>query len=138
MNNPIPYRPGMTLMPGQSTVVSIPIPDEIATHMHGGSFSFQEVPPPTKVPVQEAAKAAGLLDGLRLDDSCGSYRCAHCNHYDTSGKLVWVPDSVEFADSTADVIEQCRRSAYNGRGSGWCLSCAKKLGKNFFQRLFSF
>jgi hypothetical protein len=35
-DEPIPYRPGMTLMPGQSTVVSVPIPEEVARRIAAG------------------------------------------------------------------------------------------------------
>lgn len=100
-------------------------------------FGFVQVPPPLETPVQNEARALGLVDGLRVDNALGSYRCSNCGRMDKSGKLVWVPDSVKRVDSAEDIKELCRLSAYNGSGSGWCLSCAKKLGKTFLQRLFT-
>lgn len=103
------------------------------------NFRFEEVPPPKTVPVQERAKSLGLLDGLRAEENQrGGWRCAECNTYQKDGAvLVWVPDSVRRSDRADEIKDQCRRSAYNGAGSGWCLSCARALGKGFFARLFS-
>ena len=102
-------------------------------------LQFEEVPPPSKVPVQQEAERLGLLPGLRVDsDRAGGWRCAHCGTYQLNGaQLVWVPDSVNYADSAEAIREICRRSAYNGCGSGWCLSCAKKLGRrSILNRIF--
>lgn len=101
-------------------------------------FKFEEVPPPETVPVQDRAQRLGLLDGLRAEDREGGWRCSSCNKYQTGDKtlMVWVPDNVKRTDSTEEIKDMCRRSAYNGTSSGWCVSCAKKLGKSFFQRMF--
>src|SRR4051812_25106999 len=95
------------------------------------NLQFTEVPPPKEVPVQQEAENLGLLAGLRVDDrSSGGWRCSNCSEYQKDGaKLIWVPDSVNYADSAEAIKDICRRSAYNGCGSGWCLSCAKQLGK---------
>lgn len=42
-DEPIAYRPGMTLMPGQSTVVSVPISEGVARQIAGGDFQIVDI-----------------------------------------------------------------------------------------------
>lgn len=92
---------------------------------------FVEVPPPVVAPTDQFAETLGLLQGLRAEKKSYRFRCANCSTMQQSGSwLVWVPDSVMKNDDAEEVIEQCRQSAYNGSGSGWCLPCAKGLGKS--------
>jgi hypothetical protein len=94
-------------------------------------YRFEEVPPPKDVPVHQIAETLGLLPGLRADRSMSNFRCSNCSTYQMTGSwLVWVPDGVMSADSAEVIAEQCRQNAYNGHHSGWCIECAKKLGKN--------
>lgn len=93
-------------------------------------LEMREVPPPQVVPIDQISETLGLLPGLRAEKSDGGWRCDHCNGYQRErGWLVWVPDNIRSTDSAADISDQCRRSAYNGCGSGWCLKCALALGK---------
>lgn len=129
-DNHVPYRPGMTLMPGQSTSIEVPIPADASEAIRDGSFSFVEVPPPEKVPVQPLAQSLGLAAGLTAEiNHRGGWRCSNCSNYQRDGAaIVWVPDGVSISDSLFAVSDQARREAFNGHGSGWCLSCARKLG----------
>lgn len=132
-DKPVPYRPGMILMPGQSTSISVPLPPEIAEAMSRApevEWTFTEVPPPAKALVQSLAKELGLPDGLSVDVSrAGGWRCANCGRMQKGGAaLVWVPDSVSVYDPLWSVVDAGRRNAFNGSRSGWCLHCAKRLG----------
>lgn len=126
----VPYRPGMILMPGQSTSISVEIPPEAAAIMQDGGH-FVEVPPPAKVPVQGAAEALGLVPGLRAEKSRGGgWRCSNCHQMQPGGSWeVWVPDSVRHGDPESAITEACRRNAYNGHHSAWCLKCAPKVSR---------
>jgi hypothetical protein len=127
MEKHVPYHPGMTLLPGQSTSVEIPIPPEIAAQLRDGHF--EEVPPPAAAPVQPRAKELGLLDGLHAHETDHPYRCGWCSQMQPSGSLqVWVPDGVRRGDPSWSVKEAARRGAYNGHSTAWCLKCARKLG----------
>lgn len=130
----VPYRPGMTLMPGQSTSIGVEIPMGIG---QGGTFSFQEVPPPATAPVQPRAKELGLPDGLRVEPSSrGSWRCGHCGRMQHDGtEQVWVPDGARMGDPIWSVTESARRVAFNGGSTAWCLSCAKRLGGGLASRV---
>lgn len=88
------------------------------------------VPPPAKIPVQKRAQELGLPDGLRVDSQVRSgWRCDQCDRMQHSGtELVWVPDGVKLSDPIWSVTEIARQNAFNGSWSGWCLSCARKLG----------
>jgi hypothetical protein len=98
--------------------------------------SFVQVQPPKKPIVQQAAEALGLLPGLTVDVEDREYRCSNCNEMQRPGSLeVMVPDSVSLSNSPEEIIETCRRQAYNGTGSGWCVSCAYKLGRPIKSRL---
>jgi hypothetical protein len=93
-------------------------------------FDLVEVPPPKEVPVDQISETLGLLPGLKAEKSEGGWRCAHCSCWQKDkGWMVWVPDSVRASDSAEAISDQCRRNAYNGCGSGWCLKCALALGK---------
>lgn len=94
------------------------------------TFEFREVPPPAKAPIDEVAAMHGLPNGLRVYASEGGCRCANCSTWQNPGApMVWVPDSVQPSDSRDSVTEQARLMAFNGCSSGWCLSCAKSLGR---------
>lgn len=87
---------------------------------------FREVPPPAQAPVQSRAAELGLPDGLRVETSrSGGWRCACCGSMQRGETdQVWVPDTVQRHDPAWSVTEACRRNAYNGHFSGWCLGCA--------------
>jgi hypothetical protein len=126
-DDPIPYRPGMTLMPGQSTTVSVPISPEIAEQIGGNSVRMVQVPPPAKAPWHEIGETLGLCEGLRPERSDHQFRCAACHKMQPSGSwMVWVPDIVRRKDPDWSVTEAARLNAYNGHLSGWCISCAPK------------
>jgi hypothetical protein len=92
---------------------------------------FVEVPPPKEAPVFPGSAEAGVLTCLRVrlrED--GQWRCAQCRAMQPTGStLVEVPDSVRLGDPSWSVEEFARTGAYNGSGSGWCVRCARKLGK---------
>jgi hypothetical protein len=94
-------------------------------------WAFVKVPPPKTVPVDDLARNLGLLPGLRAEQHNSLFRCSSCNNMQVEPEqiMVWVPDSVMRHDSAEAIAEICRRSAFNGSSSGWCLTCAKKLGK---------
>lgn len=124
---PTPYTPGMMLMPGESTRVSIPVrfPDGASV-----GWALKQVAPPEKAPVQALADRLGLCAGLRAEESKSSFRCSDCFRIQPSGStMVWVPDGVCRGDPAWSVTEAARRNAYNGHASGWCLRCAAKLSK---------
>lgn len=101
---------------------------------------WTNVPPPLEVPIDSAASRYGLVAGLRLEEKCGGqYRCSICRQMKKEGTpLVWVPDGVLPHDPAWSISEKCRRGARNGTRSGWCLSCAKKLGaKSLVQRFLN-
>lgn len=79
----------------------------------------------------QIAENFGLLPGLRAHKIPGSWRCNHCRGYQLgeSTWIVWVPTSVLTIDASAAVSEQCRKNALNGHLDGWCLKCAKALGR---------
>lgn len=91
---------------------------------------MKEVLPPKIVPIEQIAETLGLVAGLRAQKGTGGWRCSHCNAYQTAelSWTVWVPDSVNASDSAEAIADQCRRNAYNGCSSAWCLKCAKALG----------
>ena len=75
-------------------------------------------------------QSEALAPGLRFEKTGSAYRCAHCGKMQRADPgLVWVPDGVALGDPAWSVTEQCRRVAYNGDWSGWCLECARKLGR---------
>jgi hypothetical protein len=92
---------------------------------------FEPVPPPREAPEQPEAKRLGLLRGLRTETTTsGPYRCASCSRWMRKGDTeVQVPDAVNAGDSADVITEACRRNAYNGSFSAWCLPCALKLGR---------
>lgn len=103
---------------------------EVWNGMSKRSGSFVPVPPPDAAPVQDLADTLGLAPGLRVEEDWGQFRCACCKRMQPRGSyLVWVPDGVERGDPAWSVTEECRRSAFNGSGSGWCLGCAKRIGE---------
>lgn len=131
-----PYHPGMTLGPGQSTTISVPIPEQTGQAMQqaqaaGMQFRFEQVPPPEKAPHYEGSEELGLLPFLRAEkERDGGWRCDCCNGKQKSGAtLVWVPDGVSLTDSPSAVSEMARAGAFNGSGSGWCLPCARLIGR---------
>ncbi len=91
------------------------------------SYTLEQVPPPAKVPVQDRAAALGLLPGLRVEDCHRPFRCSNCETLSAGPELVCVPDGIRIGDDPKVVSEVCRRSAYNGSGSGWCINCAQRL-----------
>lgn len=129
MSEPIPYKPGMTLMPGQSTSISVPLPASAEWSIQAGGC-FVQAPPPKKAPVQDIAETLGLCAGLRAERRSDQWRCANCSKMQpVNSWLVWVPDSVRCGDEEWAVVEECRRNAYNGHNSGWCLKCAPKASR---------
>lgn len=91
---------------------------------------FVQVPPPAKAPVQPLGEVYGLPRGVRLELSHGQYRCAECGKMQRSGSpLAWVSDGTSSWDPPWSVTENERRNAYNGSGSGWCLHCARCIGR---------
>lgn len=92
---------------------------------------FVEVPPPKVAPVFPGSAEAGVLTCLRVRQrEGGQWRCAQCKRMQPDGStLVEVPDSVRLGDASWSVEEFARTGAYNGSGSGWCVPCARKLGK---------
>lgn len=92
------------------------------------NMQFQEVPPPKMAPENPTAKALGLSRGLRVEKGRGQFRCANCSQMQPDGAmLVWVSDGARIGDPGWSIEERERLNAYNGHGSGWCLSCAQKL-----------
>lgn len=86
--------------------------------------------PPAEVPVDEKARSLGLVDGLRAEESERPYRCDPCNQMQPAGSvIVWVPRGVLPSDPEWSIKETGRENAFNGHWSGWCLGCAKKLGR---------
>jgi hypothetical protein len=92
------------------------------------NIQFVQVPPPKKAPVQSLAASLGLIDGLRAEKVRGDFRCVRCNNMRRNW-LVWVPDGITRRDRGWMVTEACRVSAHNGLSGGWCLACARKLGR---------
>ena len=135
---PIPFRQGMTLMPGQSAEHSFEIPLSGGEHYYestgeiiSGRMEFREVPPPSEAPVQDKAEQLGLVRGLQVDD--GEYamdhqwRCGQCRRMQPIGSpQVWVPDNIRKSDPDWAVTEACRQNAFNGHATAWCLKCAPK------------
>lgn len=132
-NDPIPYRPGMTLMPGQSTVISttIPISSEMAENIESGvRFEMVPVPPPTRTPVHDIGETLGLCRGIRAERRHSQYRCESCNKMQPAGSwMAWVPDGMRRSDPVWSFEEAARQNAYNGSMSGWCLKCAPKASR---------
>jgi hypothetical protein len=97
-------------------------------------MTFERVPPPPEVAEQPEAKRLGLIRGLRAEKADrGPYRCAECHGWIRDGETtVLVPDSVNMGTPPDIITEMCRRNAYNGTGSFWCLPCAKRLGAPHF------
>lgn len=96
--------------------------------MNDISMSFREVPPPKVAPLDTTAESLGLARGLKAEKSDHQYRCANCRRMQKNGSwLVWVSDSVRITDPLWSITETERTNAFNGCGSGWCLSCARKL-----------
>lgn len=130
MKNAKPFQQGMTLMPGESTVIKMSIPIQMDEMPEGfsGTFSLHEVPPPKEVPVQDEAERLGLVRGLRVSPAQGDmWRCAECSRMQKpDAPMVWVPDGVRKGDPEWSVTEACRRSAFNGHFGGWCVRCAPK------------
>ena len=80
----------------------------------------------------------GLVQGLRtyISDGC---RCANCGRMQRpQSTMVWVPDSVRVGDPAWAVAEICKRERYNGNSSGWCMKCARKLGRRNWIPLYLF
>lgn len=121
-------QPPLTIMPGQSVEFTIEIPAEMVPGetLRG---EFVPVPPPSQAPVQTKAQELGLCQGLRVDSTDSGFSCNACDRMQPAGIQVWVPDLVQEGDSAEAVTEECRKAAYNGEWSGWCLKCAKKLGQ---------
>lgn len=91
------------------------------------NIEFIPVPPPSKAQIQSKADELGLVNGLRVEKSRDSYRCACCGEMQVLAEyMVWVPDSVQKGDSPEAIEELCRKNAFTGTGSGWCLKCAPK------------
>jgi hypothetical protein len=95
-------------------------------------LEFTRVPAPESAPTVPGAADLDILPFLRFTDQAGTgCRCSNCRRLIHPGdKLIWVPDMVQITDSLADIQEVCRQQAFNGSSSGWCLSCARKLGKS--------
>lgn len=90
---------------------------------------FIEVPPPLKPQIQPLAVSLGLVTGLIAENNQSQFRCGSCNQYSPEKSvLVWVPDSIRRGDPSWAVSEECRRTAFNGSRTGWCLQCALSLG----------
>ena len=53
----------------------------------------------------------------------------YCSEMKPAGPMVWVNDGVRLRDPGWSVYEAARQGAFNGSGSGWCVRCARKLGK---------
>lgn len=71
-----------------------------------------------------------LVEGLEESKSQNSYRCMHCNQMQPAGSsIIFVPDSVKVYDPAWSITEECNKNKWNGHFSGWCLKCARKLGK---------
>lgn len=92
-----------------------------------GHSELVEVLPPAEAPVQELAASMGLIDGLRAQRTDREFCCASCFKMSVQGWQVWVPDRVRREDAPASVTEQCRRRAFNGSFSAWCVSCAQSF-----------
>lgn len=94
-------------------------------------WGFQIVPPPSAAPHHDGSEELGILPCLRANrDDRGGWRCSHCREMQKPGTyLVWVPDNTHISESAESITEASRQGAYNGHSSGWCLSCARKLGR---------
>jgi hypothetical protein len=132
---PKPFVQGMTLMPGESAEASFSfnVPPEVARQLawrDGDQLGFfQEVPPPDAPIVDPDAEALGLARGLTADINRHSpFRCNSCSEMQPVGAhLIWVPDGL-YPNAGADIVfEMCRRNAFNGHRSAWCLKCARTL-----------
>lgn len=77
-----------------------------------------------------------LCKGLKARRSNSSYRCSSCSQMQPAGALmVWVPDSVQRGDPAWSVTDACERNALNGHSSGWCVRCARSLGRSMVSTL---
>lgn len=85
---------------------------------------------PARAAQRQICAALGLLPGLRAERSSDrQWRCAACKSMQAGRSWqIWVSDSVRKGDAPERVIEEARRSAFNGHGSAWCLGCARALG----------
>lgn len=96
--------------------------------MSGQHFEMRMVPPPSAAPISAAAESLGLLPALRVNRTCDQYRCSCCHKLQPPDAWeVWLPDYIKQGDSPDAVTEACRRFAFNGHFSAWCLSCGLKL-----------
>lgn len=98
---------------------------------------WHEVLPPSVVPEDPAATALGLVRGLRLARINKSFRCGNCQDWIQDSALVWVPNAVKLGDKSETITEIARLESYNGNSTGWCLPCARKLGKGWIKRFIS-
>lgn len=100
--------------------------------MSDGQWVTHEVPPPKTVRVDPEAEALGLVPGLRVEKiyQGGQWRCAQCSKMQPGDAgAVSVPDTVRMGDPGWSVTESVRQNSFNGSGSYWCISCAKKLSR---------
>ena len=92
---------------------------------------FEVAPPPKEAPVHAESVDHGVHPSLRVETNIFSqWRCHQCSRMQPRDSLlVWVPDGVQLRDPDWSVTEASRTSAYNGHLSGWCMPCARKLGR---------
>ncbi len=118
----VPYYPGMTLMPGQSTSVGMAIPISGGA-AECGAFRLVQMPPPKTAPVQ---KAAVDLRGLGAESTLTLVNGAR-QAGSLEGRVVDVSAIPLFAIDRVDIVTGgCRQNAYNGNSSAWCVKCAPK------------
>lgn len=97
--------------------------------MNNPQVRFEIVPPPAQAPRSDIGETLGLPRGLRPERPRGQFRCASCEQMQRDPEwIVYVPDGVRIGDPGWSVTESARQNAYNGSGSGWCLTCAQALG----------
>jgi hypothetical protein len=66
--------------------------------------------------------------GVRTDGGDWSWRCGCCGHMQHKNVLrALIPDGTLPRDPMWAVLERCRRMAYNGQFTAWCLSCCRAL-----------
>jgi len=103
-------------------------------HMRGPErdADHDHEPPPRPVTPQRLSDddyAAYLTTlSIRAEVMDHEFRCGQCDRMQHAGvRMVWVPDSVRRGDPLWSVMATCRRQAWNGHFTAWCLRCTRSF-----------
>jgi hypothetical protein len=69
-----------------------------------------------------------LLRSLHVNTGHPKYewRCGECRQPQPIGSVVaWIPDGMSRSQSLGDLVVRCRREAWNGHTTAWCLPCCR-------------